>query len=216
MRTTSSTLSSSSFLREKSFARFAPPKTDFEIVRARQTGIPAKTVQDTKYGISVFEEWSKHRLTTGADIKELTDMTKPELQYWMIRFVPEVRKQNGDVYPPSTLHHLCSGIMRHLRWSGQPELDIFKDAEFCDFRGTLDAEMKRLQEQGVGSVKRQAEILTEADEETLWKKGLLGELTPQSLVDTMVFYIGYYFALRSGKEHRQVTTETLFITNRSC
>ena len=93
--------------------------------------------------------------------------------------------------------------MRHLRWSGQPELDISKDPKFCEFRGTLDAEMKRLQEQGVGPVKRQAETLTEADEETLWKKGLLGDLTPQSLVDTMVFYIRYYFALRSGKEHRQ-------------
>ena len=80
--------SSSSFLRstgdENLPARFAPPKTDSEIVCARQTAIPAKTVQDTKYCISVFEEWRKYRLTTGADIKELTDMNKPELQYWMV------------------------------------------------------------------------------------------------------------------------------------
>ena len=88
----------------------------------------------------MFEEWRKYRQTTGAHIKELTDMTKPELQYWMIRFVLEAQKQNGDVYPPSTLHHFCSGITRHLRFSGKPELGIFKDAEFCDFRATLDAE----------------------------------------------------------------------------
>ena len=43
--------------------------------------------------------------------------------------------------------------------------------------------MKRLQSAGVGSKKRQAEVLTEEDEELLWQKGLLGDATPQTLVD---------------------------------
>ena len=63
--------------------------------------------------------------------------------------------------------------------------------------------MKRLQSQGIGTEKRQADILTE-DEELLSKKGLLGDATPQSLLDTVVFYNGLYFAVRSGKEHRQL------------
>ena len=126
------------------------------------------------------------------------------MQYWLIRFVLEVRKKSGDVYPPNTLHHIVVGIMRHVRWSGEPDIDFFRDPEFANFHGSLDAEMKRLQQQGVGAVKKQAEILTEAEEDTLWVKGLLGDYTPQTLLDTLVFYTGYYFALRSGREHRQL------------
>ena len=52
---------------------------------------------------------------------------------------------------------------------------------------TLDEEMKRLQSKGLGSQKRQAEELTVDEEEVLWEKGLLGDGTPQTLLDTNFF-----------------------------
>ena len=72
--------------------------------------------------------------------------------------------------------------------------------------------MKRLQLKGAGSQKKQAEILTEDEEEMIWSKGFLGVSSPQSLLDTMVFYNGLYFALRSGKEHRQLRSHPCQIT----
>ena len=64
--------------------------------------------------------------------------------------------------------------------------------------------MKRLQAMGIGNKKKQAEILTVEHEEILWSKGLLGDHTPQSLLDTIVYCNGLFFALRSGREHQQL------------
>ena len=62
--------------------------------------------------------------------------------------------------------------------------------------------MKQLQKEGVGSKHRQAESLTQEQEEQLWKKGVLGQHTGRSVVNTMLFMCGSYFALCSAQEHR--------------
>ena len=112
-------------------------------------------------------------------------------------FVLEVRKKDGSLYPPNTLHHLTAGLLRHLRESGH-------NIEFTSFRASLDSEMKRISRERIGSKRRQADIITDDEEDALWLKGFLGDKTPQSLLDTVIFYNGLYFALRSGQEHRQL------------
>ena len=46
----------------------------------------------------------------------------------------------------------------------------------------------------------------------LWDKGLLGIGNLQALVDIMLVMNGMYFALRSGKEHRQLRSDSCQIT----
>ena len=49
--------------------------------------------------------------------------------------------------------------------------------------------------------RKQAEPIL-PEEEHMWKTGVLGAHTPQSLLDTMVCMCGLYFALCSGQEHQ--------------
>ena len=55
---------------------------------------------------------------------------------------------------------------------------------------------------GLVAVKN-AELISKADENKLWRSGVLGTSTPRSLFNTVFFYNGKNFCLR-GEEHRQL------------
>ena len=50
-------------------------------------------------------------------------------------------------------------------------------------------------------VKNSAEVITEEVEDRLGELGVLGDNSPQVLLDTMFYYIGLYFALRGDEEY---------------
>ena len=186
---------------------FAAPKSDEEVAKARCDGVPLKMQKDTAWCISIWDQWREHRgKAFGVFIPPATQLDKAELCFWLCRFILEVRKQGNppSEFPPETMYHIRCGIQRYLRRNGKPDIDILSDPAFADFKSSLDAEMKRLQASGLGSTKRRAEPLSREDVELLWRKKLLGDATPQSLLDTVVFMNGLFFALRSGKEHRQL------------
>ena len=164
--------------------KFATPKSDNEVAEARKAGVPAKTRKDTDWCFSIWEEWRNYRSeTTKTPIPPMILLDKAGLNYWLSRFILEVKKK-GDPpreFPPNTLHHICCGLQHYLRWNGKPDTDFFSDPAFFDFKTSLDAEMKRLQRTGIGSKQKQAEPLTHKDVEILWEKKLLGDSTPQSL-----------------------------------
>ena len=72
--------------------------------------------------------------------------------------------------------------------------------QFRGFKQALDGEIKRLQAGGAGIEKNRAQPITN-EEEKLWNEGVLGSHSLQSLLDTMIYMCGLYFALRSGQEH---------------
>ena len=71
--------------------------------------------------------------------------------------------------------------------------------------------MKLRTAEGIGCTVRQAQILSNFDEELLWNLGFLGTSTPMVLLNTVVFLIGKGCALRAGKEHRCLNL-SMFVT----
>ena len=51
----------------------------------------------------------------------------------------------------------------------------------------------------VGTTKKQAELITYAQENYLWKEGILGESNPDQLRDTVLYLLGVHLALRANR-----------------
>ena len=62
--------------------------------------------------------------------------------------------------------------------------------------------MKQLKATGMFQ-RVKAKVVSNDNEDLLWTGGLLGDHNPKALLDTMVYYIGLYFAIRGG-EHRKI------------
>ena len=96
------------------------------------------------------------------EILNITD--KSELNYWLSKFVVEVRnKKKIEIeevftHPP---YQLYCRPQRHLRHSGHPEVNVFTDTLFKHFQDCLDTEMKFMTELGVGSGVKEARALSE-------------------------------------------------------
>ena len=196
----------------KGETRFANPVSDQQVQEAQLKAIPANTKKCTNWAVNVWKAWSTHRRSTNSlrcpSHLLIMANNKWELNYWMTRFVMEVRRKDGQEYPPNTLHQICCGILRYVR-EITPEMDFFKDPAFSELQKTLDSEMKRLRSRGLGCNPKKADPISVEEEELLWSTGALGESSPQTLVDTMVYMCGLFFALRSGSEHRQLRMDNI-------
>ena len=114
------------------------------------------------------------------------------MDFWLSRFVLDVRKANGDPYLPNSLYQLVCGLQHYLYEHGRADIKLFENPSLHGFRSTLDGEMKRLNATGNYINKNQAQPITPEQENRLWELGLLGEYSAQALLNTMVYQFFFF------------------------
>ena len=90
------------------------------IKNAQQQAIPPKTEDATKWATKTWYTWAAQRTIsdeewTVADIMHLSsvkidEMTEKHLNYWIPRFILEVRKKNSEPYLLNTLYQMICGL----------------------------------------------------------------------------------------------------------
>ena len=193
-------------------SRFAE-KTSTDKVQEYSKGTVCKnTTACNSWTMRTFEAWRSNRNKDAPQEEQVpTDILSTKdsqlLQEWLICFLLEARKTNGDKYPPKTLVQLVCGLQRVLR--AQHRSDSFNffdkaDHRFEGLRNALDKVCRELRQEGLGTNRKGSSVFTAEEEDSLWKKGVIGLDTPVKLLRAVFFYNGINFALRGGAEHRSL------------
>lgn len=194
--------------------RFAEPVEEATFTEAAKGVVPENTKQANIWAARTFESWVNHRNKIKPDEpipSDLLECKDPEVVSRVLRyFVMEVRRSDGECYPPGTIRNLLSGLNRIMKDNGVP-FSIFnkEDRRFGELLRTLDTITSSLHRKGVGSVRNAAPVISFEHEDMFWSKGLLGTGTPRSLQHAVFYVLGLNFVLRGVDEQYNMKPEQL-------
>ena len=93
---------------------FSEVTTDEALAELSKGYVPPNTEKNTGWAMRVFEQWQESRRAQGNPVPEI--FQKPyncsALSHWLALFVTEVRKTDGERYPPKCIYQLLCGILR--------------------------------------------------------------------------------------------------------
>ena len=86
-------------------ARFKAPISEKEMAVLKKGFVPANTQRNTGWAMRVFQEWKAERSENDSEECPEDLLDNPDTQNlncWLSRFVAEMRRQDGRLYPPKT------------------------------------------------------------------------------------------------------------------
>ena len=196
--------------------RFGAIGNESDLSKVREERVPTQTRANTKWAVSVWVAWAENRNSKyNISVSEfdqvpiqLNDVRAEELNFWMSYFYLEVRKRNGEKYPPNTLYQLACGLLRHLRDDcGRYDLNILDEhnPNFVSSWQVLDGIMKKSHTEGLGCNPKQKQAVSPEHEKLLWDSGSINLVTALGLSYAVFFYNCKCFGLRGQDEHRNLS-----------
>ncbi|XP_070546828.1 uncharacterized protein [Ptychodera flava] len=179
-----------------------------------------KLYRPIKWAVASWENWRNSRNdrcresqssdeTRGPVPALSSELTASELQFWLCRFVSEVRRQDGSEYPAKTLRVLCCCVQRYLRdVCGRPDL-CFMDSvykSFKEFHRTYKRVINDVEDRAVGRQDQNIKTCCVHDERKLQDKVFFNE-TAKGLSFAAYFYISKSFEIQSTEDHSHLQAE---------
>ena len=181
-----------------------------EVLKMESSMLSKSSLRKNDWLERTYERWSKatKELETDINFTDLHSLLENNFECCgdvLAQFFHEVKKEDGSEYPPSTVGNMFRSLQMYLNENfPQRKINVKSDIEFLDVRKSVDARMIALTEAGFRTPKKQAEIVSEEMETTLWQKRILGDSNPKKLLRTVFFIVGKHFALRSRDEHHNL------------
>ena len=124
--------------------RWGSPKSSAKLDLLCKDSIPKSTQKQTDWSLSVWSQWSccrsKNLVEADECVHELkqefTAMTEEALLFWLPKFVAEIRKSDGSLYPPNSVYQICCGLSRAQKSANRVDIDMFNSPKFTQFRDT--------------------------------------------------------------------------------
>ncbi|KAI4817450.1 hypothetical protein KUCAC02_010851 [Chaenocephalus aceratus] len=123
--------------------------------------------------------------------KDILRCSAAELSDSLCRFITEVKRPDGEPYPPDGLFYLCLSIQQHLFENARME-NIFSDLTYSKFSTMFTQILKSY-------------IHSRVEEEFLWECKQLGAYSPIVLLNTLLFFCCKYFGFTTVEQHRQLS-----------
>lgn len=175
----------------------------------KKRSVPKNTEKCTNWALRLFNSWCEQR-------NERCDEKVPEgilltdnhqvLCHWLCVSVTELRKEDGGEYTPRSIAQYIAGIQRYITEKKCVPIRLVDpgNSVFQPLHRALDNRYRELHANGVGTTRRQAEVVTLDEEEQLWQTRVLSSESPLSLLRAVFYLNGINFVLRGGDEHRRL------------
>lgn len=184
------------------------PVTEEEVKDIISKRIPKSTQAKSQWAVKMFRSWLENfNQRDGRENKfenDIDQMCKEELNNALHFFISEVRKENGERYPPASLKSIVAMLQHHLVHNLHKPWSIFNDVEFKSSIAVLDGNMKLGAELGLVKPKKRAVCLSQEDEEEMWKEKAFGTSSPKQLLLTLIYHLGLHLSLRACHEHHDL------------
>ena len=188
--------------------RFRAPISSDECRRFEDSWVSDASRRKWNWVLNIFEEWRETRNEAVLKVENsgepvlnhrIAEMSDEDLDFFLARFVAEVRKEDGQEYPGKTIYEMICSLQCYLRFQRKGPLFLI-DKKCCKFRNlnsALDFVLKERAGEGIGRITSKAEVITPDQMEYLWQNGFWASDTPELLRNTILVVFGNCIASRA-------------------